>query len=62
MVEAPAGNPFAKIIRRELDSEIVYEDGQFMAFKDHKPSAPLHLQIIPTAPPIPQVNRETTRN
>ena len=55
LVEAPAGNPFAKIIRRDLEAAIVYEDGQFMVFKDHKPSAPFHLQVIPTAPPIPKV-------
>ena len=38
---------FCKIIKKELTSEIAYEDGQLMAFKDIRPSAPIHYLIAP---------------
>lgn len=38
---------FCKISDKELPSEIIYEDENFLAFKDIHPIAPLHLLIIP---------------
>lgn len=38
---------FCKIIRREIPSDIVYEDDELIAFKDNQPLAPVHLLIIP---------------
>ena len=38
---------FHKIIRREIDADIVYEDKQVLAFKDINPVSPTHILIIP---------------
>lgn len=38
---------FCKIIAKELPADIVYEDGQILAFRDIKPLAPVHIVIIP---------------
>ncbi len=38
---------FCKIIDRELDAEIVYEDDHAVAFKDINPAAPVHILIVP---------------
>ncbi|WP_459927960.1 histidine triad nucleotide-binding protein [Desulfosporosinus burensis] len=38
---------FCKIARRNIPSEIVYEDDEILAFKDIQPLAPVHLVIIP---------------
>ena len=38
---------FAKILRKEIDSKIVYEDDSCMAFHDINPQAPVHVLIIP---------------
>ena len=38
---------FCKIARKEKSSDIVFEDNQFVVFKDINPQAPLHLLIIP---------------
>lgn len=38
---------FHKIIKREIPSEIVFEDEQCIAIKDISPQAPTHLLIIP---------------
>jgi histidine triad (HIT) family protein len=38
---------FCKIASRELDSEIVYESDDVVAFKDINPAAPVHLLVIP---------------
>ncbi|MEG8947334.1 histidine triad nucleotide-binding protein [Rosettibacter firmus] len=38
---------FAKIIRKEIPAEIVYETDTVLAFKDIKPQAPVHILIIP---------------
>ncbi len=40
-------NIFQKIIKKELPSEIVYEDDLCLVFKDIKPQAPVHLLLIP---------------
>jgi histidine triad (HIT) family protein len=41
---------FAKIIKREIPADIVYEDEQCLAFKDVNPQAPMHILIIPKKP------------
>ena len=38
---------FCKIARREIPSEVAYEDDEVIAFKDNQPLAPVHLLIIP---------------
>ncbi|MGA9340966.1 MAG: histidine triad nucleotide-binding protein [Rhodanobacteraceae bacterium] len=38
---------FDKIIRREIPSDIVYEDDEILAFRDIKPQAPVHVLFIP---------------
>lgn len=38
---------FCKIARREIPSEIAYEDDEIMAFRDIQPLAPVHLVVIP---------------
>jgi len=40
---------FCKIANKEINSEIVSEDGNFIVFKDINPKAPVHLLIIPKA-------------
>ena len=41
---------FAKIIRREIPADIVYEDDQALAFRDVTPQAPIHILIVPKQP------------
>lgn len=38
---------FCKIAKKEIKSELVYEDGQCVAFKDTNPQAPTHVLIVP---------------
>ncbi len=38
---------FCKIINKQIPSDIVYEDDSFIAFKDIKPKASLHILIVP---------------
>ncbi len=38
---------FCKIINKEIKSEFVYEDENFVVFKDINPQAPIHLLIVP---------------
>ena len=40
---------FCKIANKEINSEIVSEDDNFVVFKDINPKAPVHLLIIPKA-------------
>ena len=42
-----AGCLFCKIADKELDSEIVHETENTLAFKDINPGAPTHLLVIP---------------
>lgn len=41
---------FAKIIRREVPAQIVYEDDHLLGFKDINPQAPVHVLFIPKEP------------
>lgn len=38
---------FCKIIHREIDSKLIYEDEHVLAFNDNNPQAPQHKLIIP---------------
>jgi histidine triad (HIT) family protein len=40
---------FTKIINREIEAEIVYENDHVVAFKDVDPKAPVHVLIVPRA-------------
>ena len=40
---------FCKIIKKEIPSEIVYEDDFITIFKDINPAAPVHLLVVPKA-------------
>ena len=46
---------FSKIIRREIQADIVFENDRVLAFRDINPQAPVHILIIPKKP-IPTVN------
>ncbi|MBR5939660.1 MAG: HIT domain-containing protein, partial [Neisseriaceae bacterium] len=38
---------FCKIIAGEIPSQKVFEDDDMLAFKDIRPSAPVHILLIP---------------
>ena len=38
---------FCKIASGEIPSDIVYQDEEFIAFRDIQPQAPVHVLIIP---------------
>lgn len=38
---------FEKIAARKIPADIVYEEEDFLAFKDINPQAPVHILIIP---------------
>jgi histidine triad (HIT) family protein len=38
---------FCKIATHELNAQVVYEDDEFLAFKDIKSVAPVHVLLIP---------------
>jgi len=40
-------NVFAKILRKEIPANIVYEDEFTLAFHDVNPKAPVHILVIP---------------
>ncbi|QZN94239.1 purine nucleoside phosphoramidase [Symbiopectobacterium purcellii] len=46
---------FSKIIRREIPSDIVYQDELVTAFRDIAPRTPTHVLIVPNVL-IPNVN------
>jgi histidine triad (HIT) family protein len=52
---------FCKIIKKEIPSEIVYEDGSITVFKDINPAAPVHLLVVPTTH-IPSVQAMQTED
>jgi histidine triad (HIT) family protein len=37
---------FCKIVRGEMDADIVYSDEQVLAFRDINPQAPVHILVI----------------
>ncbi|KAL5276608.1 HINT2 family protein [Megaselia abdita] len=38
---------FDKIIRKEIPSDVIYEDDKCLAFNDISPQAPVHFLVIP---------------
>lgn len=38
---------FCKIINKEAEAEILFEDETLMAFKDIRPKAPVHVLVVP---------------
>jgi histidine triad (HIT) family protein len=44
-------NVFARILRDEIPSTRVYEDSEFVAFRDIAPAAPVHIVVIPRGEP-----------
>lgn len=38
---------FCKIANKEIDSKLVFEDNDIVAFNDLSPQAPVHILIIP---------------
>ena len=38
---------FCKIVRKELDTDIIYENKNIIAFRDINPQAPVHILLIP---------------
>jgi histidine triad (HIT) family protein len=53
---------FCKIAKREIESHIIYEDDQTIAFDDIHPQAPLHKLIIPRQhiATLNDINADTT--
>ena len=43
----PSETIFAKIIRKEIPADIVFESETLLAFRDINPQAPTHILIIP---------------
>jgi len=43
----PEETIFSKIIRKEIPSDMVYQDDTVTAFRDINPKAPTHILIIP---------------
>jgi len=46
---------FSKIINKEMDADIIYEDSKSLAFKDINPVSSTHILIIPKKE-IPTIN------
>ena len=38
---------FCKIVNREIPSEFLYEDDDYVVFRDINPGAPVHLLLVP---------------
>jgi len=38
---------FCKIINKQQQADIVYEDEEYIAFKDINPDAPVHILVVP---------------
>ena len=51
---------FSKIIRKEIPSDMVYQDDSVSAFRDINPKAPTHILIIPNKliPTVADVKQE----
>ncbi|OQX94722.1 MAG: hypothetical protein B6I23_00190 [Rickettsiaceae bacterium 4572_127] len=45
-------NVFAKVLRKELPSKIVFENARILAIKNIKPLMPTHILVIPKEPII----------
>ncbi|MCS7263764.1 MAG: histidine triad nucleotide-binding protein [Armatimonadetes bacterium] len=49
---------FCRIVEKELQSKIAYEDEEVVAFHDINPQAPIHVLIVPRKH-IPTLNEAT---
>ena len=51
---------FSKIIRKEIPSDMVYQDDTVTAFRDINPKAPIHILIVPNRliPTVADVKEE----
>ncbi len=38
---------FEKIIARQIPADVVFEDGQYLCFRDVAPAAPVHVLVVP---------------
>lgn len=38
---------FCKMVAGEIQPDVVYEDGEILAFRDVNPQAPVHILVIP---------------
>ena len=45
-MEYDKNNVFARIIRKEIPADIIYEDEYALAFNDINPKAPIHILVI----------------
>jgi histidine triad (HIT) family protein len=52
---------FEKIIAREIQGSIVYEDDLVVAFRDNRPQAPVHVLVVPRKP-IPRMAEAKTED
>ena len=43
-------NVFAKMLRKEIPTDVVYEDDACLAFRDISPQAPTHILVIHKTP------------
>lgn len=55
------GSIFSKIIKKQINTDIVYQDELVTAFYDVKPKAPVHILIVPNVV-IPTVNHVTEKD
>lgn len=53
---------FCRIIKKEVKSEIVYEDENTIAIRDIYPQAPIHILVIPKThiPTIVEIDEKTS--
>jgi len=52
---------FGKIVRGEIDADILYQDDLVTAFRDVSPQAPTHVLIVPNEP-VASVARVTAEH
>jgi histidine triad (HIT) family protein len=52
---------FCSIASGKIKSDIVYQDKEFVAFKDVNPQAPVHILVIPRSH-IPSIAKVTSRD
>jgi histidine triad (HIT) family protein len=52
---------FCKIVAGEIPSDFIYEDEEFIAFRDIQPQAPVHILIVPREH-IASVNELSEKN